>query len=386
MNLSADATADAWSRIPHAPAQVRGIEAIASPSLLVFDELLERNLHEMIRIAGVAARLRPHCKTHKISRVIERELSLGIRKHKCATIAEAEMLAAAGVPDIFIAYPIVGPNIDRVVRLAQRFPDATWRVSGDHWGSLVQLNSAAAASSVRIGVVVDLDPGMHRTGIPIDSGAAELYRRISELENLRADGFQLYDGHHRQADVAERQTAVNEIWSRTALLADQLQAEGLPAPRVVAGGTGSFPCFAAIDDPRLELSPGTVVFHDAGYLRAFPDLDFTPAAVLLTRVIDLPGPGRITVDLGHKAVAADPAAGQRVWFPALPQAREVIHSEEHLVLEVDGSISLEPGDALFAIPRHICPTTALHQEVHVVSGGAIAGCWPVDARNRRLSI
>lgn len=385
----ATSTSDAtsiWSQIPSDPRAIEGIEKVPSPALLIFWELVEQNIKQMIAIATSPHRLRPHCKTHKLSPIIRRELELGINKHKCATIAEAEMLAISGATDIFLAYPPVGPNIDRIVELAQQYPQVTWRVTGDHRKPIEALAQAAQRGGVTIGVMIDLDPGMHRTGIAIDARAADLFREVSKMSGLRADGFQLYDGHHRQLDVAERQAAVQKVWDETAKLADALESEGLGPVRVVAGGTGSFPCFARIDDERLELSPGTVVFHDAGYLRAFPDLHFTPAAVLLTRVIDLPFAGRITVDLGHKAVAADPGAGNRTYFPALSDAKEVMHSEEHLVLETAQASSLEPGDPLFAIPIHVCPTTALHQEVIVIRNQRVSETWPVDARNRRLSI
>lgn len=381
-NLSADSI---WSLIPSHPEEIRGLESVASPSLLIFWEWVERNVCEMIRLAGNAQRLRPHCKTHKLAPLIRRELELGISKHKCATIAEAEMLAIAGARDIFIAYPMVGPNIDRLIQLARAYPDVQWRVTGDHERPIAELAHAAQKASVTIGVLIDLDPGMHRTGIPIDSRAIDLVRIVAKTPGLRADGFQLYDGHHRQRDVSERQAAVDGIWNATVPLLEVLEQDGIQGLRVVAGGTGSFPCFAKINDPRLELSPGTVVFHDAGYLRSFPDLSFVPAAVLLTRVIDRPSQDRVTVDLGHKAVAADPGAGNRTYFPLLGDAKEVIHSEEHLVLETQLANSLQPGDPLFAIPTHICPTTALHQEVIVIADSAVQDCWPVDARNRRLT-
>ncbi|HAN97543.1 MAG TPA: threonine aldolase [Planctomycetaceae bacterium] len=383
-NLSS--SVDPWSRVPSDPRAWRGIDQVPSPALLVVSELLDENIAKMIAIAGGPNRLRPHCKTHKCAAVIARELSAGIDKHKCATIAEAEMLAAAGVRDVFLAYPPVGPNIARTIRLAEVFPETTWRVSADHPQPLEELAAAARAAGRTIGVLVDLDPGMHRTGLPIGERAAELYRRCATLDGVRADGFQLYDGHHRQLDPSERMGAVRQVWDQAASLADRLTAEGYDVPRIVAGGTGSFPCFAAIDDKRLELSPGTVVFHDAGYLSAFPDLPFVPAALLLTRVISFPGEHRVTTDLGHKGVAADPAAGKRVRFPAIPDAREVMHSEEHLVIETSLAETLRPGDPLLAVPTHICPTTALHQEVIVIRDGAVAERWPIDCRARRLTI
>jgi D-serine deaminase-like pyridoxal phosphate-dependent protein len=179
---------------------------------------------------------------------------------------------------------------------------------------------------------------------------------------------------------------VDAVWDQTVSLRDELVAAGLPVPRIVAAGTGTFPIFAQKEDSTLELSPGTTVFHDIGYGRAFPDMDFTPATVLLTRVISLPGENRVTLDLGYKACASDPPAGDRLTFPNLPDAREVLQNEEHLVIETSEASRFEPGDELIAIPRHICPTTAMHKQVFVIKDHALATTWNVIARDRCLSI
>jgi D-serine deaminase-like pyridoxal phosphate-dependent protein len=165
-----------------------------------------------------------------------------------------------------------------------------------------------------------------------------------------------------------------------------LLAEKLPVPKIVAGGTGSFPIFAQIEDPALELSPGTPVLYDAGYSHMFPDLEFSPAALLLTRVISLPGSNRLTLDLGYKAVASDPPLERRAFFPTLPDAKLVGQSEEHLMLETSEASKFSLGDPLLAVPWHVCPTTALHRELIVIKEGEVLDRWQVTARDRRISI
>ncbi|MEC9116434.1 MAG: D-TA family PLP-dependent enzyme [Planctomycetota bacterium] len=363
-----------------------GLETVASPALLVFDERIESNLQEMIRIAGSVDRLRPHCKTHKLAPIIEMEMDLGIRKHKCATLAEAEMLASCGVKEIFWAYPPVGPNIRRLQDLQERFPEVCIQVTADDSVLLKQLDEAAGERGRPIEVLLDLDPGLHRTGIAAGPEAEQLYQDLDRFPNLLAGGLHLYDGHNRHTDYGERLQAVKAGFDAAAEMADRLEQAGLPVPRIVAGGTGSFPCFAELEDPRLELSPGTTVFHDAGYTRAFPEMHFEPAAWLLTRVISRPSPTRMTLDLGHKACAADPPAGKRLHFPGLPDAAEVMQNEEHLVLEYEGADRFQIGDMLLCVPAHICPTTAVHQEVIVVRDGRVAERWPVNSRDRRITI
>ena len=147
----------------------------------------------MIEIAGTADRLRPHCKTHKMREVIELEMKLGIRKHKAATLAEAEMLALAGVCDVFLAYNLVGPNISRAVKFLERFPQVTLGVTCDHPAPLATLSSAVNAAEKRIDVYLDIDSGQHRTGVPVGEQAKELYGKMSSSPGINAAGIHLYD-------------------------------------------------------------------------------------------------------------------------------------------------------------------------------------------------
>jgi D-serine deaminase-like pyridoxal phosphate-dependent protein len=359
---------------------------IFSPSMIVFRDLVENNLAAMVRIARHPARLRPHCKTHKMREIIALQHAAGITKHKCATVAEAEMLAQAGVRDIFLAYNPVGPNIGRVVKFAQKYPSVRLSVTADHPAPLAALGKAASAAGKSVEVLLDIDSGQHRTGIPVGARARELYQQLAATKGVVAGGFHLYDGQNHQKDVAERRAAVMAGYEPAARLRDELVSAGIPVPRIVAGGTGSFPIFAALADPAIELSPGTIIFNDAGYSEMFPDLEFTPAALLLTRVISRPTANRVTCDLGYKAVASDPPAGNRLFFPDLPDAKAVLQNEEHLVLETPEADRFQPGDELFAVPRHVCPTSALHKFVYVVSGGKLIGKWDVTARDRVLTV
>ncbi|MCB1745138.1 MAG: D-TA family PLP-dependent enzyme [Gammaproteobacteria bacterium] len=359
---------------------------LISPALVFFEPLIRENLAQMIRIAGGAKRLRPHCKTHKTDAITRIELSMGITRHKCATLAEAEMLAEAGVRDVFLAYNLVGPNITRAVRFLRRYPRVRLSVSADHHGPIDALAKAMRDAGLCIDVLLDIDSGQHRTGVAPGTDALALYQRIVDSEGLNAAGLHLYDGHNHQRDPAERRAAVMACWQDCVGLRDRLLARGWPVPGIVAGGTGSFPVFAGIDDPTLELSPGTCVLHDAGYADDFPDMRFANAAMILTRVVSKPGTDIITLDLGTKACAADPPAGHRLSFPTLPDAVELLHNEEHLVLRSEGARDLLPGDELLAIPRHICPTSALHKAAFVVRDGQLIDRWPISARDRWLSL
>lgn len=358
-----------------------------SPSLVVVRESLGRNLAKMIEIAGDTARLRPHCKTHKMPEITKIELAAGIAKHKCATLAEAEMLADAGAKDIFLAYNLVGPNIGRAVRFLDRYPDVALSVTADDVSMIRDLSSAVQSRPGRlIGVLLDLDTGLHRTGVSDPQRAAELYACLVDAPGIVPGGFHLYDGHNHQTPWEERKAAVLAGWEQARRLRDEITARGWPVDRIVCGGTGSFPVFAELDDPAIELSPGTCVFHDAGYGTAFPEMDFEPALWVLTRVVSRPTSQRLTLDVGTKAVASDPPKGQRIFFPELPEAVQVLHNEEHLVLETPDAHRYQPGDLLWGIPRHVCPTVALHKSAHVAENGMVRDHWAIVARDRQITI
>lgn len=359
---------------------------IITPALVVFREPLEANLRKMIEIARGVERLRPHCKTHKMAAVCRLELELGITKHKCATLAEAEMLAEAGARDIFWAYNPVGANVARTVEFTKRYPQVKLLVTVDHERTIETLATAFRAADGEIEVLLDIDTGQHRTGVPAGPLALKLYEQIVNTPGLVAGGLHVYDGQNHQTSRDEREAAVHACWQPVAALRKQLVERSWPVPRVVAGGTGSFPIWAAIDEPTIEASPGTCVFHDIGYCQMFPDLLFRPAAMLLTRVVSRPTPNRVTLDLGYKACASDPPAGRRLYFPALPDAKEALQNEEHLVLETEQADAFAPGDELLAIPRHICPTSALHKQAYVVADGKLVDRWEVTSRDRWLTI
>jgi D-serine deaminase-like pyridoxal phosphate-dependent protein len=359
---------------------------ILSPGLVVFRDLVESNLAEMIRIAGSPFRLRPHCKTHKLREIIELQVASGITKHKCATIAEAELLADAGVKDVFLAYNPVGPNIRRVGELLAKYPELELKVTGDDPRPIAALGELLAASGQSVEVLLDIDCGLHRTGLPVGPAACRLYEQIAKSPGVVPGGFHLYDGHNHQLDVAERRAAVMSAWEPARRLYDELRSAGLPVPRIVAGGTGSFPIFAEIFHPAIELSPGTTIFHDFGYGDMFPDMHFTPAALILTRVISRPTPDRLTLDVGYKAIASEMPLANRLRFSDLPDAKPVLQNEEHLVLETPAARRYSPGDELLAIPKHICPTCNLQQEVYVVSSGRHVATWQVAARDRKLTV
>jgi len=359
-------------------------DAVPSPALLVDMDAVDVNLRLMVSMAGGPGRLRPHVKTHKLPQIVQAQVTLGITKFKCATIAEAEMTAAVGGRDVLLAVAPVGPNVARFIELMRRFPDVKWLTIADDSGALSELAAAARAAQLTAEVLLDLNIGQDRTGVAPGAAATDLYRALCGTPGVTAGGLHAYDGHLHQTDDAERTAACHKAWAGVEQVVRDLEAAGLPAPpRLVAGGTPTFPVHAK--RPDAECSPGTCVLWDAGYAKKLPDLKFQHAAWLLTRVISRPAPNRICLDLGHKSVASE-MPHPRVIFPALPDAVPVIHNEEHLVLETPAADALPVGSVLYGIPWHVCPTVALHSECHAVRDRRAIDVWPVTARARRISV
>ncbi|MPZ19299.1 MAG: D-TA family PLP-dependent enzyme [Luteitalea sp.] len=369
--------------MPSAWYSIENVAEVPSPALVVYPDRVEENIRRMIRLAGGVDRLRPHIKTSKLPEVIQMQMDQGITKFKCATIAEAEMAAACGAPDVLLAYQPVGPNVSRLVQLVQTSPKTTFSTLADDEGTIHALSNAAVAAGLTLNLFLDIDCGMHRSGVAPGSAAAALYRLIARSPGLAAAGLHAYDGHIRDTDVDARARACDEAFDRVQALRAELRGAGLPVPVLVAGGSPTFPIHARRS--TVECSPGTAVFWDLGYTRSLPDLDFLPAALLLTRVISKPGHDLLCVDLGHKAVASE-GPHPRVELLDLPDTRAVGHSEEHLTLETPRAAELPVGASFYGIPWHVCPTVALHDHAVVVRDGRAQERWRVVGRTRQITI
>jgi len=363
--------------------EVREVDNIPSPALLVYPERILHNIREMVRIAGGPARLRPHIKTHKTAEIIRMQQQAGIDRFKCATIAEAELLGQCGATDVLMAYQPVGPDPHRLLTLQQRFGQTRFSALADHPATLDRLESLARKRDTVFRLYLDLNTGMNRTGIIPGAQAADLYARMCESPYLEACGLHAYDGHIRHTDFGQRKAASDQAFEAVEALKASLESAGYRVPSIIAGGSPTFPVHAL--RPEVELSPGTTLLWDARYAELFPDMDFLPAAVLLSRVVSRPSPGTFCLDLGHKAIAPE-MEFPRVSLFGWEQCRQSGQSEEHLVLECGDETPGEIGQPVYGIPMHICPTVAKYPELLVVEGGELSGQWRVAARDYKLTL
>jgi D-serine deaminase-like pyridoxal phosphate-dependent protein len=363
--------------------QVSDLDRIPSPALLVYPQRVEENIRCLIKMAGSPDRLRPHVKTHKMPELIRRQLRHGITKFKCSTIAELEMCAVAGARDVLLAYQPVGPNIARLRELCDKFPEVRFGALVDTPEIVTDLEGAFLDAPKRLAVYLDLDCGMHRTGIDPGGRAMDLYRRIEQSAVLAIGGLHAYDGHNHEQDLDQRTMKCEMDFQIIRALSEELREEGVEVPEIVAGGSPTLPIH--LQHGEITCSPGTVFLWDYGYGMGLPDLDFQVAAVVLCRVISRPSRNRVCVDLGHKAVAAE-NPHPRVRFLNLLDGEAVMQSEEHLVLESLNAEYARVGDALYGVPRHICPTVALYDRAYTIEDGRLSGEWEISARDRRLTV
>lgn len=357
-----------------------------SPALLVYTERIHRNIQEMIRMAGTPDRLVPHIKTHKMSEVVKMHLEAGISRFKCATIAEAEMLATSGAKNILLAYQLNESKALRFVQLIKQYPQIRFASLVDNIDSAKMLNDLFAENNLKATVYIDVDDGMHRTGMSAEKDIAGFYQRLAGMSHLHCAGLHIYDGHIRDQDFKQRRIHCENNFKPVTEAVNKILSLGLPKPEIIAGGSPTFPIHA--QNPEILCSPGTTVLWDRGDGDLLKDLPFLHAAVLLTRIISKPIEGRITTDLGHKSVAAENPIDKRIFFLNLDNYEVVSQSEEHLVVKVatDGWNKLKVGDELYGIPYHICPTVALYDEVQVVENRNVITQWKVEARKKKITL
>jgi D-serine deaminase-like pyridoxal phosphate-dependent protein len=360
---------------------ITNIDELDTPALVVYPDRVRENIRNAIALVGDPARLRPHVKTHKSPAVTRLLLDAGIRQFKCATIAEAEMLAMEGAPDVLLAYQPIGPKANRFVELIRKYPNTTFSCLIDNEAAARAMAAVFADDGLTVPVWLDLNVGMDRTGIAPDAGAAQLWELALDLEGITPVGLHAYDGHIRDADLAVMTEKVCSAFAPVRALRTLLGGDAVP---VIAGGSPTFPVHA--QHTEVQCSPGTFVYWDKGYADQFPNQPFVPAALVVSRVISLRGDNRICVDLGHKSIAAENEIAKRVSFLNVEGLRPVGQSEEHLVLETGGGHGFRTGDIFYGVPFHVCPTVALYERAYTVEDGRVSGEWKNVARDRKITL
>ncbi|WP_255307474.1 D-TA family PLP-dependent enzyme [Allomuricauda sp. CP2A] len=362
--------------------EIKNVETVDSPSIALYLEHLNYNINEMITLMdGQTERLMPHIKTNKMPKVMELLLESGITNFKASTIAEAEIAAEAGANSVLIAHQLVGPKIDRLLRLVKHYPETQFCTILDNEDSAELLNQKALGQELTVPIYIDINNGMDRSGIEIGPGLDELMAYLKICKSLVFKGLHAYDGHLRDPDFTVRNQKIEKGVKDVEIYFEALR-DDYPQAELICGGTPSFT--SHLRKEKRITSPGTCVLWDWGYSEKLTEQNFKYAALLVTRVISKPTEGIITVDLGHKSVAAENPIDKRVKFLNLDNYELLSQSEEHGVIKVKDWDKYNVGDVFYGVPYHICPTINLHDEVSVIENGLKTDSWEITARKRKL--
>lgn len=362
---------------------IDNISDLDSPALVVYPERIRENIRRVIERIGDVRRLRPHVKTHKSAEVTGMMIEAGITKFKCATIAEAEMLARSGALDVLLAYQPVGPKMSRLEKLLREFPNITWSCLVDDLQCARDLSAVFEKSRMSLNVFIDLNVGMNRTGIsPAD--AFQLIDSCRSFPALSIIGLHVYDGHLRDPEFEERRKRCDEAFRGVRQVAEAIAKQLAREIKIVAGGTPTFSIHCQREG--VECSPGTFIYWDKGYEAILKEQDYLHAAVVISRVVSLPAENTICVDLGHKSIASENSLDKRVSFLNAPELQPIGHSEEHMVLRITPGKKYRIGDVFYGVPYHICPTVALFDVSHAVANGSSVEKWSTIARTRKITV
>ncbi len=362
-------------------------DAIFTPALAIYEDILDRNIEAMKKVAGKPDRWRPHVKTSKLLYTMRRLVDHGVRNMKCSTTLELSTACQAGAEDIVVAYPVSPRAAKRVEEIAAEFPSVAISAILEHKSQLDLWRGK------RIGLFIDINPGMNRTGIELTrtDEILELARSILS-RGIRFRGLHYYEGHQNQPDIEERTRAAHAGYDSLIALVEILESSGVPIEEVITSGTPALPCalsYAPFNEARFlhRVSPGTVVYGDvtsAGQLPASYGLQ--AAAIVLSTVVSRPTAGRITCDAGHKTVSAD-AGVPNCAVMGHPGMEPLKPSEEHLPIAfAEGTPVPNIGDLLYLMPRHICPTVNNFDEALIIRNGQVAGIERVTARGRETPL
>ena len=351
---------------------------VVTPALVVDRDVLVANLAYMqSRLPGLHARLRGHVKNHKSPHIARLQLEYGAFGICAATIWEAIVMVRAGADDVLVANELVDPAKRRAAALLAR--EAKVIVNVDDPADADALSAAAVAAGSTIGVLVEVDTGMHRAGVDTPAEGLAVARRVQELPGLRMEGLSGYEGHcSMEMDHAKRHEKQAVAMAYFVEVADLLESNGIPCPILSAAGTAT--AFWTGANPRItELQLGSYAAMDDYHYLMEPRFKKATAAVVtvISRRRD-----RVVLNLGKKTfgsadVGSIPAYPRIVGHESLVPYR---FDEEHATYEADASCTLKVGDVVDFHLGYTPFAVNYFDAYHVVEDGIVTDIWPIMPR------
>ena len=358
------------ARSLYGPEVGRARDELTTPALLLDMEALNTNLE--IMAAGMrasATNLRAHVKVHKSPHIARMQIEHGAIGVGCATVWEAIVMARAGIDDVFVINEVVGAEKTRALALLAREADV--KASVDDAVQIDELSRAAHAAGSRIGVLIDVDEGMHRAGVPSADEALPLARRIADAPGLEFIGLTGYEGHcSLEFDEAKRHAMAGEAMEVLTGIAAHLADSGLPCRIVSAAGTGTWEVTSRYPGVT-EIQPGSYATMD-GHHRGL-DPRFGWAVTVLATVISRRS-DRIVLDAGSKTVGASHGV-LKDWDLEVYR-----FDEEHSIFLADNSCPLRVGDRVEILCNYTPFAIGYFEAYHVMQEGHAADIWPVMPR------
>jgi D-serine deaminase-like pyridoxal phosphate-dependent protein len=365
--------------VTHSP---KSVDQLPTPALVLDAPVVRRNIRRLAEYAeGVGIKVRPHTKTHKLRRLAVMQLEAGANGLAVAKVGEAETISGPD-EDVLLAYPPVG--IARAERLAELARTRTVRAAVDTLTAVELASAAAHKTGVTVGLLVDLDVGLGRTGVQSPEESLTLAQAIDRAPNVRLDGIMIYPGH---IDEPPREQA-SDLQAVAAVLEETLSLwtrHGLSAA-IVSGGSTPTAFQSHLVPQQTEIRPGTYVFNDMNTVCCgHATLDDCAARIIATVVSDAV-PGQIVIDAGSKSLTKDPSVHRDSGFghvAELPDARIAKLNEEHAQIDIKACAAKPSvGDRLTIIPNHICPCVNLQDAVWWLEPGESPQKLNVDARGK----
>ena len=349
-------------------------EQIPTPALLVDAEVLGKNIHTMMsHLAGTDAGLRPHEKTFKCPTLGHLLMQAGAVGLCCATVGEAEVMAYAGLDNLFVANEVVGK--DKILRTVNLCRNRDIIVAVDDENNIKDLSDAAESFGVQLGVLVDLDVGMGRCGARSIPDAVHLAKCVDKSRGLVFRGMFGYEGHAVFIEDRAERTKTGQKANRYLVeSAREAESAGLHVEIVSAAGTGTFDIASSVDG-ITEIEAGSFVFMDTTYQKL--DIPFAQSLTVLSTVVSRPESEVVILDVGMKGISAE----RNPPVPRDDDDLEILKlSEAHASGHLSSGSKLAVGDKIHLVPSHCCTTVNFYNELIVLRNGLVEAVWPISAR------